>query len=261
MARTITVAIALFLLLPAAAFAHDGPPLHVDSNVDDCSVRFAPELTQSAFHRFAREFGSVSAFKQGSSSETLGEHRFAVNVEEIYFTVDEHAPAWNDTFVHPDAEHDLGAQKAFPMLSVRYGLTDDLDLGAYYTENPNANYGWVGLDAKYRVLRQDDDMPISLAVRGAYTKTLYVHDMDMHAVTADVSMGHTFWKVLTPYVGVGTDVVLVRETSAAVALESEAIPVPRLTAGVDFRWWHVAAGFEAHVAALTSYQATLAVVF
>jgi hypothetical protein len=35
----------------------------------------------------------------------------------------------------------------------------------------------------------------------------------MHAVSADVSIGRTFWKVLTPYLGVGSDAVLVRETS------------------------------------------------
>lgn len=44
-------------------------------------------------------------------------------------------------------------------------------------------------------------MLISLAVRAAYTKTLFVKDMAMHASTADVTVGRTFWNVLTPYFG------------------------------------------------------------
>jgi hypothetical protein len=40
------------------------PALHVDPSLEDCSVIFAPELTQAAFRRFARGFGSVSAFQQ-----------------------------------------------------------------------------------------------------------------------------------------------------------------------------------------------------
>jgi hypothetical protein len=73
-------------------------------------------------------------------------------------------------------------------LSLRVGVTDDLDVGAFYSENPKANYGWLGFDVKYGILEQREDRPVSLAVRGAYTKTLYVADMDMHALSADVTI-------------------------------------------------------------------------
>lgn len=261
MVRAATLALALVLMLPARAIAAYDPDLHVDPSVDDCEVRFAPELTQGAFRRFAREFGSVSAFKQGSSPETLGRWNVSIGVEELLFSVEEKASAWNDTFTHPDSSHELGSDKAFPKLRLRVGVTDDVELGAYYAENPEANYGWAGLELKYRLLDQRDGTPFSLAARGAYTKTLYVGDMDMHAVSTDVSIGRTLWKVLTPYLGVGADTVLVRETSEAVELESEAIFVPRLTAGAEVRWWHLGIGAEIHVAALTSYQVQVAAVF
>jgi hypothetical protein len=256
----LTVATAV-LAVPSAASAAYDPNLHVDPSVDDCSVRFAPELTQEAFRQFAREFGSVSAFKQGAPPETLRPWHVALDVEQIRFTVDDKSPAWNDTFTHPDSSHELGAEQAFPKLRLRMGVTDDVDVGAYYAMNPSANYGWLGVEAKYAVMHQRDGAPFSLAVRGAYTKTLYVADMDMHAVTADVSIGRTFWKVLTPYLGLGSDVVLVRETSPAVALKDEALLVPRLTAGLEARWWHLGVGAEAHVAAITSYQLQISAVF
>jgi hypothetical protein len=255
--------IALVLLLPSAALAgapYD-PNLHVDPSVEDCSVHFATNLTQDAFKRFAREFGSVSAFKQASPPTTLGPWGIAVDVEQIFFSVEEKSAAWNDTFVHPNAYHPLGSDKSFPKLRLRVGATDDLEVGAFFTKSQKANYGWFGLEAKYAILHQRDDAPFELAVRGAYTKTLYVSDMDMHAFTADVSIGRTFWRVLTPYLGVGSDVVLARETSDAVNLKSEALFVPHLTAGAEVRYWHVAIGAEVQVGALTSYQAQVSAVF
>ena len=212
------IMVALVWLVPAVALAHGAgghaadPNLHVDAALEDCSVQFAPELTQGAFGRFAREFGSVAAFKQMSPPTTLGQWGFAIGVEQIWFSVEDKSDAWNDTFAHPDAYHELGSNIAFPKLRARVGVASDLDLGVFYTEQPNANYGWIGLEAKYELLRQNEDMPIGLALRGAYTKTLYVDDMDMHSVTADVSAGRTFWGVLTPYLGLGTDLVLARET-------------------------------------------------
>lgn len=256
---TIRIALCLVLLLPASALAH--PALHVDSSLDDCSIHFAPELTQSAFHRFAREFGSVSAFKQASPPTTLGARGFSVDLEQIYFSVDEDSAAWNDTFAHPDADHWLGSDKQFPKLRLRFGATDDLDVGAFYSENPNANYGWLGFEVKYGILDQREGAPISLAVRGAYTKTLYVRDMDMHALGADVSVGRTFWHILTPYLGVGSDAVLARESSDAVDLSTETVLVPHLTGGFEIRYWHLAIGAEAQVSALTSFQAQVSAVF
>ena len=250
---------ALALLLPATALAT--PVLHVDPSLDDCEVHFAPELTQDAYGRFVREFGTVSAFKQGAPPATLGRGRIALDVEQIYFSVDEGSAAWNDTFTHPAADHWLGSSKAFPKLRLRVGVSDDVEVGAFFTKSPEANYGWVGIETKYAILQQQGDMPIALAVRGAYTKTLYVTDMDMHALTADVSLGRTFWKILTPYVALGADAVYARETSDAVDLGSEALVVPHATVGVEARYWHVAVGAEAQFSALTSFQAQVSAVF
>ncbi len=182
-------------------------------------------------------------------------------VERIYFSVDQRSAAWNDTFAHPDAFHELGADLNFPKLSLRLGLADDLDVGAFYAQNPKANYGWLGLDAKYAILQQGEGVPVSLALRAAYTKTLYVADMNMHALGADATVGRTFWNVLTPYLGAGLDAVFVRETSHVVDLKSESLVVPHLTAGLEARYWHVAVGAEAQLGALPSLQAKVSAVF
>ena len=213
------------------------PPLHVNPSVEDCSVQFAPTLTQAAFRRFVREFGSVSAFKQVAPASTLGKGRALVSVEMMRFTVDEWSAAWNDTFAHPDDQHPLGSTQSFPKLKLRVGVTDDLDVGAFYTRNAQANYGWIGLDGKYRLLTESASMPVSLAVRGAYTRTLYVTDMDMHALTADVSVDRRLWHVFRPYVGLGADGVFARETTDAVSLRRETTIVPHLLGGLDVTVW------------------------
>lgn len=262
------ILIALTTLVPAVASAHGGPSnhpadpnLHVDPSVDDCFVRFAPELTQAAFARFAREFGSLSAFKWMAPPTTLGQWGAAIAVENMWFSIDEDAAAWNDTFVHPDAYHELGEDKSFPRLHARVGILDAFDVGLYYTENPTSNYGWFGIEGTYGLLRQDEAMPVSLAMRGAYTTTLYVDDLDMHAITTDVSVGRTFWRVFTPYVGIGNDLVLASETSDAVALESEELLAPHGILGFEVHVWYVALGAQAQVATIPSVQAQLAAVF
>lgn len=264
---TRSLCVALMGFVPTAALAHGpnehpaDPDLHVNPWLEECSVQFAPELTQSAFHRFAREFGSVSAFKMMSPPTTLGQWRVALGFEQISFSVDDRSAAWNDTFAHPDAYHELGAHQAFPKLRLRVGVNENIDVGAFYTENPQANYGWLGLEVKYGLLQQTQAMPIALALRGAYTKTLYVDDMDMHAVTTDVAAGRTYWNRFTPYLGLGSDLVLVRETTDVVALQSETEFVPRVFGGFEVRFWHFALGAEAHRAALTNYQVQLTALF
>lgn len=231
------------------------PPLHVDPSLEDCSVRFAPSLTQSAFDRFVREFGSVSAFKQAASPASLGKGRLLIGVELMRFSVDEWSDAWHDTFAHPNAHHPLGSRKEFPKLKLRFGVTDDIDVGAFYTRNPNANYGWLGLDGKYAVLAEREDRPLAVALRGAYTRTLYVSDMDMQALTADVSVGRRLWHVVRPYAGLGTDVVLVRETSDVVTLRDGTTFVPHLFGGVDATIWRrVSVGAEFTLGARPSAQ-------
>ena len=237
--RTTRIIIATGLMAAAAPLqAQSYPPLHVDPKLKDCSVEFASTLTQDAFSRFVREFGSVSAYKQLSSASTLGQGRVMFGIEMMRFTVDEHAPAWNDTFAHPNDHHPLGSEKTFPKLKLRVGVTDDIDVGTFFAHNPEANYGWVGVDTKYSVLRESSGAAIGVAVRGAYTKTLYVKDMDMHSFTADVAAERTLWGIVRPYVGVGTDGVLARETTSAVNLQSENQFVPHAFGGVDVTLWN-----------------------
>src|SRR5215813_7274395 len=124
---------ALLALTPTVALAHgseDHPPLHVDPSLKECSVAFAPELAQSAFGRFVREFGSISAFKLLAAPVPLGRGHFALGVEQTSFDVEQNADAWNDTFAHPTADHWLGDNQQFPKVKLRAGVSDRVHVGA-----------------------------------------------------------------------------------------------------------------------------------
>src|SRR5690349_5012117 len=100
LAIVIATTVYVVLFIPGAVFAHgtDGHPadpnLHTDAKLKDCSVVFSSELSQDAFERFATEFGGVSAFKQSSPPTTLGQWGFAVDIEQVWFEVDEKSDAW-----------------------------------------------------------------------------------------------------------------------------------------------------------------------
>lgn len=262
--RTNLVTAAL-LSIPVAVHAEppaEGDPvLHVDPTTEDCEVRFAPELTQASYHRFVREFGSSSAFKQMGAPQVLRKKGVSFGIEYMAFSVDEASDAWNDTFTHPDSSHWLGSDRQFPKLKLRVGLGRNTDVGAYYTMNPMSNYGWFGVDAKHALVRQGEDMPVTVAVRGAYTKTLFVDDMDMHALSADVSVGRTFRYRITPYLGAGADAVLARETSPVVDLDTEYVTVGHAFAGVEVALWHLIIGAEGHYSTIPSAQAQVAWLF
>lgn len=235
--------------LPARSWG-DGPgaahpALHVDPHVRDCEVRFASTLTQDAYHRFVREFGSVSAFKQTGPPQTLGRRGLSISLEYMAFRVDDKSDAWNDTFVHPDATHELGSDLAFPKIRLRAGLTETTDAGLFFARNPESNYGWIGLDVLHAFLRQDTGMPVTVAWRGAYTKTLFIDDMDMHALTGDVSIGRRIWNPVTAYLGAGCDWVAARERSSAVQLDTEYLQTAHLFTGVQVAVWHMTVGAEA----------------
>lgn len=251
----------LLLGAPMAARAVH-PVLHIDTSYEECSVKFAPELRQSSFRRFVREFGSVSSFKQMGPPGTIAKKGVSVGLSMFTFPVDQDSAAWNDTFAHPNAEHWLGAQQTFPKLDLRVGVSDRLDLGIYYTRNPESNYGWLGLDGKYRLLSRGGDAPLTLAVRGAYTRTLYVSDMDMNTFTFDISAEKKYREIWRPYLGLGGDFVFARETSDAVSLHSEIAVAPHLFGGLEVNVWrNFTLGAEFTLGSILSEQFRIGAVF
>jgi hypothetical protein len=129
----------------------DRPVLHVNPRWKECSFQLDGSLTREAWTQFTGEAGLVTYFRPLVDAAPMGARRFEVALVQWSTAVDDAAPAWNDTFVHPDSTHWLfdGDRLPIPGLLARVGLTDRTDAGFYFTKNPRANYGFYGAQVQH----------------------------------------------------------------------------------------------------------------
>jgi hypothetical protein len=235
--RTLTTAMAALVIAtistPAQAqntlfhggHAHDSPTLHLTNRWKECSFQLDAALTQSAWRQFTREAGLVVYFRPLTDARPMGKGKFEMSVLQWQTNIDDHTAAWNDTFVHPDAEHWLfeGPGLKFPGLTVRAGITDNMDVGIYATKNPNANYGVYGVQLQRALFRTTSDW--AAAARVSYSELYGPEDVDFRVYGADLVASKTItmkrWATLSPYAGVSTFLGTSHEKSAVVALEDE----------------------------------------
>lgn len=228
---------ALLIALGATTFApgalaHEG--LHVNESNETCDFEFSADLTQSAFARFTREVGDIVVFKNGGAA-VLPAGRAELGIGYSSSPIDQHSAAWNDTFTHPDAGHELGDAISLPMLYGRIGLGRGMDLGAYFTGNPDASYRLAGLGLKRSVHRDAAGLS-SLAVSLDYGLLFGPDDTTVHALGTDLHAGRT-WEAFTAHASAGLTWAHAVERSPVVALESEDTVGPHGSVGVSPRLW------------------------
>jgi hypothetical protein len=148
-----TTAFCLILNLASAQDVH----LHINPQWEECSFQLDPSLSQKEFNTFTREAGMVACFRPLVSARPMGAGRFEASILQWKTGIDETKGAWNNTFVHPHDTHYLigGDALPFPGLTIRAGITDKLDVGAYWTLRPGANYGFAGAQLQYNLLNGD----------------------------------------------------------------------------------------------------------
>ncbi|HEX6049626.1 MAG TPA: hypothetical protein VFZ21_10160, partial [Gemmatimonadaceae bacterium] len=136
---------------------HSGghPDLHVNPRWKECSFQLHSSLTQSAWRQFTREAALVAYFRPLVDAQPMGKGRFELSVLQWETGIDDHDAAWNDTFVHPDSAHWLfeGDGLKFPGLMVRAGVSDNTDVGVYFTKNPGANYGFYAAQVQHALVQ------------------------------------------------------------------------------------------------------------
>jgi hypothetical protein len=158
----ITVFAVYTTFVASAQHTHSGDKdvdLHVNPRWKECSFQLDASLTQSAWREFTKEAGLVVYFRSLSDAKPMGARNFEISVLQWETAFDDTKDAWNDTFVHPDETHYLkeGARLAFPGLTFRAGITNKIDIGAYITKSPGANYGFYGSQLQYNVIDNKDD--------------------------------------------------------------------------------------------------------
>lgn len=231
MNRPILAIVAAFTattLIHTSAAAQGHPPLHVSSRWKECSFQLDAALTQGAWRQFTHEAALVAYFRPLAGAEPMGRGRYEITMMRYTTGIDDHDPAWNDTFVHPDSAHWLfeGSGLSFPGLAARVGVTDQTDLGLYFTRNPNANYGFIGAQLQRSVLASPTGAWTSSA-RVSYSRLFGPDDLTLSVVGIDLVGGRRVsiarWVTLSPYVGVSTFVASSHERSPVVTLTDERV--------------------------------------
>jgi hypothetical protein len=248
----VIVGFVTLLSAPIAAWAQDEPELHVGTDYDSCYFDLHSELTADELQQFAAEGGQIVRSRQLSSAETLGRGKLAVSVDYAYFFIDDTKGAWNNTMSHPDADHYLGKELAFPQLTVRYGVSKRVDLELGGSVNWTSNWGFVGVASKIRILEQGGRMPVSVAVRPSVSALLGPSEMQAVNASADVTVSRNIHG-FAPFGGVTMSSTIIIENSDDTDVGNQAASRPLAFAGLEYRWKHVNAAAQAELSDLVAF--------
>lgn len=160
-------------------------------------------------------------------TKPMGPGNYEFSILEWEAGIDDTDDAWNDTFVHPDSVHYLfdGDALGFPGLTFRSGITEQIDVAAYWIKNPGANYGYWGGQVQYNFVN-DLEKNWAASARFGFTSMYGPKDFDhtVYGVEVLASREYTVysdWISISPYVGVSSFLSRAHETTSAVNLKDE----------------------------------------
>ena len=241
------------LLLTNPAHAQGGGDVywHIDPTVETCSMVIDPSLTREQWKTFTEQAGALLSFKSLASAEPFGRWNVSLGVDYSITPVDQRDPAWINTFTHPDANCPLGDEIQHPTLRARVGVTDKVDVGAYWTTAPGANYGFVGGEARFAFLPESPRVPAA-AVSASVVVLTGVNDFDFSVY----SLGLTASKRVSsfvPYLGVRGNLAVGTETTSKVDLGQEELLRPQGFVGSTYSIWKLNLAAEYNLAQVNTF--------
>lgn len=245
--------LAAALITAAGNTALPAQILHVNDRWEECAIVFHPMLTQDAFHQFVSELAQVAYFRPLASARPLGAKRFEFALLNWATKIDDADDAWNHTFSHPDSTHWLFDGDALPIpgMMLRAGVTDRVDVGAYFTKNFRSNYGFVGGQVQYNLVN-DTQRHLAAAGRLSVVSLFGPEDVSAGVVGLDFLVSSDL-SVVSPYAGVSTYLSHGRERAHNVDLETENVFGVQGMVGATAKIYFVRLGAELSLAKVPGY--------
>jgi hypothetical protein len=254
-----------------AAFAQHGGEkdvtLHVNPRWSQCSFQLDPALTQDAWREFTEEAGLVAYFRPLRDATTVGVGHVEVSIVQWGSRIDDTKSAWNDTFVHPDSTHWLkeGGRLPIPGLTLRTGITDRVDVGAFWTKSFGANYGFWGAQMQYRFL-QDEEKDWAASSRLTFVSLYGPDDLGLFVYGIDFLVSRRFRLdsdvlAVSPYAGFSGYSSNSHETSAVVDLRDEHVYNTQAMVGAVVHFYAVRLAAEYNVAKIQTLSVKVGVEF
>lgn len=259
-------------MIQSSAFAHDGHggnpnvKLHVNPKWDQCSFQLDPSLTQKQWRQFTQEAALVIYFRPLTDARPLGAKNFEFSLLQWQTGINEEKGAWNNTFVHPDSNHWLtgGEPLAIPGLSFRAGVTDKIDVAAYWTKSPGANYGFWGGQVQYNLIN-DLKNNWAASARMSFIAMYGPKDLDFNMYGLDLLASKSFnlvkWASVSPYAGISTFLSNTHEKSKVVDLKDEHTLGMQGQIGAIAQIYRIRIGAEYSIAKVNSFSFKLGVAF
>ncbi len=203
--------------------------LHINTRWSECAFQLDPSLTPAAWRRFTEEAGLVAYLRPLADARPMGAGSVEVSLLQWATAIDDADPAWNDTFVHPHDTHWLkeGDRLPFPALMVRAGMNDRMDIGAFFTKNPESNYGFYGGQLQYNFVN-DEKRGWAASGRTSFVSLFGPEDLDLTVIGLDFLASWTFpvngWLTVSPYAGMSSYLSYAHEKSTVVDLGDEIVP-------------------------------------
>jgi len=210
-----------------------------------------PSLTQAQWEKFTRQVGGMVSFKSLAPAEPLGKLNYTLGVDYSRTPVDQHDPAWINTFTHPDADCPLGDQIKIPTLRARVGISSTMDVGGFWTTAPRANYGLLGGEFKYAFLRESARVPAA-AVSASFTMLTGVPDFNFNIYSVGLVASKRI-AMFTPYLGVKENWAIGTETTAKVDLKRESLLLTQGFIGATYSIWKLGLAAEYDVADVNTF--------
>ncbi|MDB5969415.1 MAG: hypothetical protein JWQ90_1865 [Hydrocarboniphaga sp.] len=184
---------------------------------------------QGAFHSVSKDLVSAFSYHTLAPAEATGITGFGIGGFGSYMSTDE--SAWKTLTGESISEIGMAG------VTAHKGLPFGIDVGAFYGSVPTAGASVYGAELRYAILEGGIATP-GIAVRGAFTKSAGIDDIDLSTYSLDASISKGF-AFVTPYAGAGYiwGKVKVKGTYSGV-LDDEDPSQARLFAGL-----RISAGF------------------
>jgi hypothetical protein len=211
-----------------------------------------PSLTQSQWEKFTRQVGAIASFKSLAPAEPLGKLNYTLGLDYSITPIDQHDPAWINTFTHPGVNCPLGDQIKIPTLRARVGVSSRMDVGGFWTTASGANYGLLGGEFKYAFLRESARAPAA-AVTTSFTMLTGVPDFNVSIYSVGLVASKRIAR-FTPYLGVKENLAIGTETTSKVDLNRASLPLTQGLIGATYSLWKLGLAAEYNIAAVNTFS-------
>jgi hypothetical protein len=147
-------------------------------------------------------------------------------------------------------------------LMVRAGVSDNTDVGVYFTKNPGANYGFYAAQVQHALVK-NPSRSWNAAARLSFASLYGPDDLDLRVYGVDLLASRTFaltrWATVSPYVGGSTYLSSSHEKTTAVDLDDEHVLGAQAMVGATLQVSKGGLGVEYNAAKVNSFSIKIGV--